>query len=367
MLKSKKTLALLLVTVVAFSIFVSGCNKSTGNVSDNVKTVTCVDSVGRKVEVPQNPQKIAALDSFTGQAIFVLGAGDKIITTVGGVQRDKLLQAISPKLANASVAMGSGSINAEELLRLKPDVIFVKGSVYATASEKAKLDELGIPYLVIDYTDMKSQMDAMDIIGKAIGKSDKAKEYRKFYEDTISYVKERVKDIPENDLPRIYHSINEAVRTDGPDTLGADWITVTRAINVSVDQPLKYSEDNYFATLEQIYNWNPKIIICNESGVSDYILTDEKWQGLDAVINKTVYQIPIGASRWGHEGSAETPLAILWLAKLLYPDKFKDLDIYQQTKVFYKEFYNYDVSEDTMQSILLGKGLRQASSNALSN
>lgn len=367
MSKSNKLLVLLLVTVVSLSMIVSGCNKSTEIVSGNVETVTCVDSVGREVEVPQNPQKIAALDSFAGQTIFVLGEGDKITATVGGVQRDKLLQAISPKLTNASVAMGSGSVNAEELLRSNPDVIFVKGSVYTTESEKAKLDALDIPYLVTDYTDMASQMDAMDVIGKAIGKSDKAEEYRQFYEDTISYVKERVKDVPDDDLPRIYHSINEAVRTDGPGTLGADWIAVTRAINVSVDQPLKYSESSYYATLEQIYSWNPEIIICNESGVSDYILTDEKWQGLDAVINKTVYQIPIGASRWGHQGSAETPLAILWLAKLLYPDRFTDLDIYQQTKEFYRNFYDYDLSEDMMQSILSGKGLRAASSNALSN
>lgn len=366
MSKSKKILALLLVTVTALCIFVTGCDKSTVK-SDNAETVICVDSVGREVEVPKNPQRIAALDSFAGQAIFVLGEGDKIVATVGGVQRDKLLQAISPNLANASVAMGSGSVNAEELLRLKPDVIFVKGSVYATESEMSKLDSLEIPYLVIDYTDMASQMDAMDVIGKAIGKSDKAEEYREFYENAITYVEERVMDIPESDLPVIYHSVNEAVRTDGPDTLGADWIAVTRAINVSVDQPLKYSDNNYYATLEQIYNWNPEIIICNESGVSDYILTDEKWQGLDAVVDKTVYQIPIGASRWGHQGSAETPLAILWLAKLLYPEEFADLDIYGQTKEFYKDFYNYDISEDIMQSILSGKGLRQSSSNASSN
>jgi iron complex transport system substrate-binding protein len=210
---------------------------------------------------------------------------------------------------------------------------------------------------------MKSQMEAMDIIGKALGRSDQADKYRKNYEDAIALVSERVKDIPVSKLPRIYHSVNEAVRTDGPGTLGADWISVTRAINVSVDQPLKYAESNYYSTLEQIYSWNPQIIICNESGVSDYILTDQKWEGLDAVADKKVYQMPIGASRWGHQGSAETALGLLWLAKQLYPDQFKDIDLYEKTKEFYDTFYHYAVTPETMRLILSGKGLRDSVSN----
>lgn len=365
--KFKSKICLLLVAIMTVSIVFSGCGTQISKNRNNKETITCVDSVGRKVEVPKNPKTIAALDSFAGQAVFVLGEGDKIVATVGGVQRDKLLQAISPNLVKASVPMGAGTINAEELLRLKPDITFIKGSVYATESEKAKLDALGIPFLVINYRDMKSQMDAMDIIGKALGKSDVAAAYRQNYEAAIKLVSDRVKDIPDSKLPRIYHAVNEAVRTDGPNTLGADWISVTRAVNVSVDQPLKYLENNYYSSLEQIYKWNPEMIICNESGVSDYILSDDKWKGLNAVAKKKVYQMPIGVSRWGHEGSAETALGLLWLAKLLYPDEFKDLDLYQKSKEYYQYFYHYDVSPQMMKSILSGKGLREPSKNASAN
>ncbi len=38
--------------------------------------------------------------------------------------------------------------------------------------------------------------------------------------------------------------------------------------------------------------------------------------------NHCAYQAPIGISRWGHPGSLETPLAVLWTAKTVYPDKF---------------------------------------------
>jgi iron complex transport system substrate-binding protein len=363
MKKYAKKISVLLILVLTVSLLLSGCGGGTLKSQTSEQMITCTDSIGRKVEVPKDPKTIATLDSFAAQAVFVLGEGDRIIAAPGGIQRDKLLQQISPSLAKASVAMGGGSINAEELLRIKPDVIFIKGDIYASESEKTKLDELGIPFLVINYSDMKSQMKAMNIIGKALGRSNLADKYRKNYEDAIALVTARVKDIPESKLPRIYHSINEAVRTDGPGTLGADWISVTRAIDVSVDQPLKYAENNYYATLEQIYSWNPKIIICNESGVADYILTDQKWEGLDAVADKKVYQMPIGASRWGHQGSAETALGLLWLAKTLYPDRFKDVDLYEKTKEFYTTFYHYNVTPETMALILSGKGLRESVSN----
>jgi iron complex transport system substrate-binding protein len=363
MKRHKKKISYLLILALATSILFSGCGGEPLNTQVDMEMITCTDSIGREVQVPKEPKTIAALDSFSAQAVFVLGEGDRIIAAPGGIQRDELLQQISPSLANSSVAMGGGSINAEEILRIKPDVIFIKGDIYSTESEKTKLDELGIPFLVINYSDMKSQMEAMDIIGKALGKSELADKYRKNYEDTIDLVSERVKDIPESELPRIYHSVNEAVRTDGPGTLGADWISVTRAINVSVDQPLKYAESNYYSTLEQIYSWNPEIIICNESGVPEYILTDQKWEGLDAVAHNKVYQMPIGASRWGHQGSAETALALLWLAKQLYPEQFKDIDLYERTMEFYDTFYRYAVTPETMRLILSGKGLRESVSN----
>ena len=60
--------------------------------------------------------------------------------------------------------------------------------------------------------------------------------------------------------------------------------------------------------------WNPEVIIANRKPPWDLIL-GAQWSGIDAVQNGRVYQLPQGISRWGHPGSVETPLAILWTAK----------------------------------------------------
>ncbi len=111
--------------------------------------------------------------------------------------------------------------------------------------------------------------------------------------------------------------------------------------------------------LEQIYIWNPEVIIVNEPRVKKKILKNRQWAALKAVIQKKVYQMPLGISRWGHPGSIEIPLSILWLSKKLYPDDFKEIDMVKETKNFYTIFFNYELSDSLAQDILSGKLIRK--------
>ena len=73
--------------------------------------------------------------------------------------------------------------------------------------------------------------------------------------------------------------------------------------------------------------WNPEVIIANEKTAVDLILGSPQWSGIEAVQNGRVYLLPQGISRWGHAGSVETPLAILWTAKTVHPEIFADVDM----------------------------------------
>ena len=80
---------------------------------------------------------------------------------------------------------------------------------------------------------------------------------------------------------------------------------------------------------------------------------------MKAVMNNKVFQMPIGISRWGHPGSIETPLAILWAAKTLYPDLFKDINIRTETRQYYKRFFDYELSDKLLEQILSGTKMRR--------
>ena len=362
--------ALILVLLLIVSIIVAGCSGGYQSAfrppvgAKKAETITVRDCAGRIVEVPVKVERIGCLYAFCGHVVAMLGKGENIVAVVEGLKRDKLLTEMLPNIKEAAVPSTGGAVNLEELINADPDVVFIRGETARSEGEMEKLAKSGIPYLVVDYRNIKEQQYAIDLIGQATGAREKAQRYNEYYRRCIERVQKDLEAVPANKRVRVYHSVNEATRTDARDTLPADWMQVAGANNVSVNQDLKLIEDKYFAGLEQIILWDPAVILVNEAGVADYILNSRQWSSLSAVKNRKVYQMPNGISRWGHPGSLETPMAILWTAKTLYPDLFSGLNMVSETKFFYKEFYNYDLPEEVVLQILSGKGMRVSKESA---
>lgn len=316
------------------------------------------DSFGRHVLLPESIERVACLYAFSGHVTTMLGRGDDIVAVVPGLKRDKMLNQLNPSLAEAGVTTLDGVVNIEELLRMEPDLVFLKGETALLEAEIEKLEHFDIPYLVIDYQSIKEQMDAISIIAKALGTEQKGHDFNAYYQETIDRVEDLLSNLPEDKRIRVYHSVNEAVRTDAAGTLPAEWLEICAVDNVSTGETLKFRDNKYFASLEQIYLWDPEVIICNEGEVDDYLLRNEKWAGLKAVKNKEVYQIPIGISRWGHPGGMETPLAILWTVKTLYPEYSADINLDEEIKEFYTRFFSINIDDNTLNRIKDGSGMR---------
>jgi len=331
-----------------------------------LKGTLIIDCAGRKVEIPANPARIAALDSFAGEALVMIGAGDKMVAAPNGVKIDRLLEQIYPGLANVGVPMSNATINAESLMELKPALIILKDAMYTNEGECNKIEKLGIPYLVVGYKNMEDQIYAIKMIGDAVGGRAKEKAYaiNDYYRDTIKMAQNISKNIPEDKRYRVYHSINEIVRTDGLDTLGYDWVSCVGAVNVSAQGNLNFVENDYFASMEQIFVWDPDIVICNEASTVSYLLEDPKWAGLRAVYQHHVYNIPVGATRWGQRGSLETFFAILWLGTTIYPEYYQGIDLKKEVCSFYKDYLGIELDDATYQLILKGDGIRGKSLNA---
>lgn len=321
-------------------------------------TLAVTDSLGREVQVPEGVTRIACLYSFSCHVVAMLGKGDSIVALGQGQKRDILLNEMVPELKNALVPHANDKINAEELARSQPDLIFLQLETYQDEREREKIEKMKVPYLVVNFNSIDSQVHIIESIGKAIGRWEEAKKYTAYYYDSLERVAKVVATIPPDQRVRIYHSINEATRTDGPNTLPADWTKVAGTVNVSVGEQLRVSDNKYIASLEQIYLWDPDAILVNEDTAYTYITSNAQWASLRAVKNRKVYKMPNGISRWGHHGSLETPLAILWTAKTLYPDHFRDLNMPQETKRFYETFFNYPLSEDAVARVLAGMGMR---------
>lgn len=354
-MKYRKMTALCLAAAALLTLFCS-CAPEQKPADIEMKEIT--DTVGRTVSVPREPRSICCVCPFSGPFVVMFGKGAYLTSTCNNVVRSELLKIIEPGISGVEVVKHSGSLNAEAVLEKGTDLIIANEEMYIDPDEHQKLDNLGIPYVVISFTDIEGQLEAVKVLGEALGAEEEAGRYIAWFKDVIRSVEDTMSGY-DGEPVKLYHAVNEATRTDYEGSICTEWIAYTKADNVSVGSRLTLEGDKAYTTLEEIYNWDPDVIICNEPGVDDYILSDEKWAGLRCVGEQKVYQMPVGTSRMGHPTGTETPLALLWLSELLYPDLF-DVDIKEEIREYYGAFYDYDVTDELADAMLTGDDMRAA-------
>jgi iron complex transport system substrate-binding protein len=288
----------------------------------------------------------------------MLGAGDKIVAVSNGLKRDKLLHEIQPSIADASLVKQGGDVNFEELLKCQIDLIIIPNDMYQDDAFIKQLDKYKIPFIVTRFESIEDQQALVTMLGEVFNAEDEAMRYNAIYNEILSDIKEALIDIQESENPRVYHSLNEAVNTVPDGSLPSEWMRIVGGNEVSLNNSLVQDNEKYFASIEQIVYWNPEYIFCNEDGVDQYILEKDQWSMIDAVKNNKVFIMPTGISRWGHTTSIETPLAMLWTAKVLYPDQCSSIDLKQYTMDFYSELFEYELTDEQYESIIAGRGMR---------
>lgn len=354
-----RAVAALLIFLMIF--FVAGC-KNAGNDRSNGAVKTITDCMGRTVEIPEDPQRIACLYATAAHMMAMLDEGDKIVGCPNGVKSDVLMQMKYPQITETATPHQEGAINVEELLNIKADLAMISYSLAESDGEMAKLDEMGIPYVVVDYTSIEELKKAVQVAGAVFNRNEQAERYLDFFDETMELVDQRLQDVTEEDMPEVYHSVNEATRTDPQGTICSEIMKRAKVEDISVSRGMTSAGKNAYVTLEEIYRWNPDAMIANESSVTEYILTDSKWEGLTAVKEKKVYTLPVGATRWCHPGSMEAHMGVLAVASGFYPQKFEDMDLKQYTKDYYKNYFHLELDDETTEKILAGEGMRMSNS-----
>jgi iron complex transport system substrate-binding protein len=81
------------------------------------------------------------------------------------------------------------------------------------------------------------------------------------------------------------------------------------------------------------------------------IQNNPAWKGIHAVKNGKIYVNPQGMFFWCRE-TTEEALQFLWVATTIYPDYFRDIDMANETRSFYKNFYKYNLSDEDVRLFL---------------
>jgi iron complex transport system substrate-binding protein len=130
---------------------------------------TLTDDEGTAVTIASAPQKIVSLTPATTEILFALGAGDRIVAT------DESSDFPAEAVALPDVATFS-SVDTEKVVAAGADLVVAGGLGFTPADAITKLRSLGVPVLVIYAPSVDGVLKDIDLLGVAVGASDKATE-----------------------------------------------------------------------------------------------------------------------------------------------------------------------------------------------
>ncbi|MBX4264183.1 ABC transporter substrate-binding protein [Clostridium estertheticum] len=347
----KKFLPLL--SLLLFVFFMVGCAQKTGQPTTTKAQVAprnITDMAGKKIVIPNKINRIGDAWPAHNEVLDMLGQGNKIVSTILTAKGRPWLYKINPQMNNAVTAFTKNDVNIEELLKTKPDIIFLPtGTKYAD-----KVTSVGIPAVQLTFKNFTELKKCFQVTGNILGPdaTKMADAFNSYLDSKLKMITDITSTIPTNKKPKVMHvNTLSPLTIDGGSTIIDSWIKVAGGINVSSGVTGNAKE----VSMEQIMKWNPDIIIFGPDA-KEYktVINTDAWKKVAAVKNNKVVQNPDGGYMWDRY-SAEEALQIQWAAKLITPDKFQKLDIVSETRSFYKTFLNYDLSKAEAKLIISGK------------
>ena len=107
-------------------------------------------------------------------------------------------------------------------------------------------------------------------------------------------------------------------------------------------------------TMEQIYEFDPDIIVAN--GIFDVEATyaDPVWSVMRATQDKMLLSNPSALDFWSMP-TTEAPLQYIWALNKFYPEYAGELNPIDETIFFYKEFFDFEMTRKDAEAIIAGE------------
>ena len=334
------------------------------DVSSEATERTVLDALGKEITVPGEVENIAIISTMPLASVYCMAGGDpdKLVALTPSSKNaavNSFLTLAAPGLEDISTAFAEGdSLNIEEILMLEPDVIFYNIDDPAGVEAVAKLETMGVPCVGFD-TRISNTIETFNnwatLVGQVLGTETEVEEIVNYGYEVEKMVKDRVSKIPEEERKSaiILSNYNEAAIQVAGSTFGRYWMETAGAIN-----PAEVIEQKIAPiSLEQLYEWDPDVILLNsfsaftaEQVMNNEAIEGHDWSGLTSVKNGEFYKMPLGMYYW-FPPCSDSPLALIWIAKHIYPEQFSDIDMDKEIKDFYSRFYGIELSEEDLDTL----------------
>ena len=320
----------------------------------SISAVPFTDSLGRIVDLPERIERIVPSGNLAQMVLYSL-APDRIAgwsSKLSGSAEEYFIQDTVNLPVFGTFYGKKANLNKEALMAAFPDVVIdmgeIKGSREAMISDLDKLSgDIMIPVIFIEaYLD--NTPDVYRTAGKLLGMEDRAEALALFAEDAIEMAAKAREHIA--DPVTVYYSTSP----DGLEAIaeGNFHGEVIEKIGAKNIVPSSFGESGGSVSMEQLYIWNPEVILFQEEEAYRHAMESPEWQVLDAVANGNIYLIPSEPYSFIDAPPATNRIiGIYWLGNLLYPELYP-VDVIQKTIEYYSLFYSYDLTEEHAKEIL---------------
>ncbi len=238
-----------------------------------------------------------------------------------------------------------GSAQIEELLLISPAFLVDIGQTYDdTLSSLAELTEkTGIETLHVG-TSIASMSETFLQLGEALDLMDRATLLADYCETAYLTTQEQAEALREEEtFTLLYTQGDKGLHVLSKDSSHAEIIDLW-SDNVAVLETPTRSGMGDEVDLEQIFQWNPDVILFGPNSIYDSVDQDPLWQNLSAIQEGAYYEVPTLPYHWmGMPASINCYLGLQWLGSVLYPSEIEFYDVIAEYMLL---FYDYTLSEE---------------------
>ncbi|TCP97748.1 iron complex transport system substrate-binding protein [Cricetibacter osteomyelitidis] len=308
------------------------------------------DIKSNQIELPDQVERVADLWHANNQIVLLLGGADKLVGTTDVIKRNKWFSEVYPRINEVPALTNGQGVQLESLLEVQPQAVLVSNQ-----AAKQEVERAGLKAVLVQFQDFDGLKNTVKITADVLGGNAPtiAETYIKELDGNIRFIAERLKNVSEQDKPTVLHiaNANNLYKIDGGMSIVGEWITKAGGKNALPNQANLVE-----VSMEEIINANPDVIIIGSfnaiQGIKK-IKADPLWKSLNAVKNNRIFVNPLGTFPWDRY-SGEEALQLLWAAKLFHPEKFADLNMVEKTQDFYKRYYQYNLTKENAEKILMG-------------
>ncbi len=333
--------------MLGFKLFVSLLFACATLVSNDV---ILKDFTGKEFKSESNPQRLVITCYGGAVQELAIFAPQKIIAHPGA-NRFVFFEKLFPNLSKLQSVGTFGDVNLETLLMLKSDMVFA-GVTSLAMNERIEKSGVKVFTLGIGRHRVETLLKEFEALGALLGEEPKAYKLIAFWRERLNLIASKLPD--ENSRRTVlYVNGSNTLSSEGKGWWGDEFIFYAGGKNVVRDTSVQG-----VLNAENLLALDPELLILsnnkNFQTSKDAILQNPLYKNLSAVKNGRVYAAPVGGFWWDRP-SPEAILGIIWLAKILYPLEMREIDLYEHTRLFYKEFYGYELKHEEYATFFASK------------